>query len=69
MTDTSNQKPPNDMLADEICEDLTEAGLIPDDRRDDLESKLKGEGATQDDWNLWVDMATAPERSEEDENE
>lgn len=63
MAQDTQQKSPNDILADEIVNDLIAAGLIPEDRIDELHSKLKAGGASQDDWNLWIDLATAPERA------
>ena len=69
MAEESERTSPNSALAEEIVADLAAAGLIPESRRDEVESKLKEEGASQDDWNLWVDMATAPERREGEENE
>ena len=55
---------PNDILAEQIASELLEAGLIPANRKADLESKLKVGGVSQDDWNLWVDIATALENTE-----
>ena len=69
MTQDTQQKSPNDILAEEIVNDLIEAGLIPENRIDELHSKLKTGGASQDDWNLWIDLATAPERAEEASHE
>ena len=57
-------KSPNDILAEQIASELLEAGLIPANRKADLESKLKVGDVSQDDWNLWVDIATAPENTE-----
>lgn len=54
---------PNDILAEQLVSELSDAGLIPDNRKADLESKLKAGGVSQDDWNLWVDIATAPENT------
>ncbi len=54
---------PNDILAEQIVSELSDAGLIPDNRKAGLESKLKVGGVSQDDWNLWVDIATAPENT------
>ncbi len=69
MTQDTQQESPNDVLAEEIINDLIEAGLIPENRIDELRSKLKTGGASQDDWNLWIELATAPERAEEDNDE
>ena len=69
MTQDTQQKSPNDILAEEIVTDLIEAGLIPENRVDELKSKLKAGGVTRDDWNLWIDLATAPGRVEEADNE
>lgn len=57
---------PNDLLAVEIADALVDAGLITDGHKAALFSKLKSGGVRQDDWNLWVDMATAPEATGEE---
>ena len=64
MPNDEARKPPNDILAEQIASELSDAGLIPDNRKTDLESKLKVGGVSQDDWNLWIDLATAPENTE-----
>lgn len=56
---------PNDLLAVEVADALVDAGLITDGHKAALLTKLKSGGVRQDDWNLWVDMATAPEATEE----
>ncbi len=66
MTQDIQQKSPNDVLAEELVRALLEAGLIPKDHESELERKLKAGGVTQDDWNLWIDLATAPNGAEED---
>ena len=53
---------PNDLLAEDVAQALVEAGCIKQHHRDELLTKLKGGGVSQDDWNLWVDLATAQER-------
>lgn len=63
------QKSPNEVLAEELVRGLLEAGLIPEDHESELERKLKAGGVTQDDWNLWIDLATAPGRAEEGNDE
>ena len=52
---------PNDLLAEDITQALVDAGCIKDNHRVELLTKLKGGGVSQDDWNLWVDLATAPD--------
>ncbi|MEX0642703.1 MAG: hypothetical protein WD468_08385 [Pirellulales bacterium] len=52
---------PNDLLASQITEALVAAGLIKDTHKRLLLSKLKTGGVKQEDWNLWIDMATAPQ--------
>ena len=69
MTQDTQQKSPNDILAEEIVNDLFEAGLLLENHKDELLSKLKTGGASQDDWNLWIDLATAPDRTEEGNDE
>ncbi len=62
MTDTSANLPtPNAVLASEIADALVAAGLIKDMHKNALLSKLKAGGVKQEDWNLWVDIATAPQ--------
>jgi hypothetical protein len=62
-------KTPNDLLAEEIAQALSAAGLIPENRRADLLSKLKTGGVKQEDWGLWVDIATAPKQTEGKDHE
>jgi hypothetical protein len=63
MTETPAAPPsPNDVLASQIADALVTAGLIKDAHKTELLSKLKVGGVKQEDWNLWVDMATAPPR-------
>lgn len=69
MTQDIQKKSPNDVLAEELVRGLLEAGLIPEEYESELERKLKTGGVTQDDWNLWIDIATAPDRAEEDNDE
>lgn len=57
---------PNDMLASQITEALVAAGLIKDTHKGSLLAKLKAGGVRQEDWNLWIDMATAPQRTAEE---
>lgn len=52
---------PNDRIADDIADALVDAGLIPAGHGDALREKLKAGGVKQEDWNLWVDLATSPE--------
>ena len=51
---------PNALLAVEVADVLVEAGLISDGHKATLLAKLKSGGVRQEDWNLWVDIATAP---------
>ena len=69
MTQDLHQKSPNEVLAEELVRGLLEAGLIPEDHESELERKLKAGGVTQEDWNLWIDLATAPDRAEESNDE
>ena len=69
MTQDLHQKSPNEVLAEELVRSLLEAGLFPEDRESELERKLKAGGVTQEDWNLWIDLATAPDRAEESNDE
>jgi len=69
MTDTTPDAPnapippqnPNDALASDVTDALVAAGLIKESHRAALLAKLKVGGVQQDDWNLWIDMATAPQ--------
>lgn len=60
-TATATPQSPNDILASEIADALVAAGLIKDAHRGPLLAKLKANGVKQEDWNLWIDMATAPQ--------
>jgi len=57
---------PDDLLATEVADALVEVGLITDGHKAELLAKLKSGGVRQEDWNLWVDMATAPEAADEE---
>lgn len=57
---------PNDLLAVQVADALMAAGLIKDSHRAELLSKLKSGGVRQDDWNLWVDLATAQQEAAEE---
>ena len=59
---------PNDILAAEVAESLVAAGLIKDAHKAALLAKLKAGGVQQEDWNLWIDMATAPQAATGDAN-
>jgi len=61
---TEAPQSPNDLLAVEVADALVDAGLITDGHKAALLAKLKSGGVRQDDWNLWVDMATAPEATD-----
>jgi hypothetical protein len=63
---TEATQTPNDLLAVEVADALVDAGLIPEGRKGALLAKLKSGGVHQNDWNLWVDMATAPEANDEE---
>ena len=57
---------PNDILASQVADALVAAGLITDTHKDLLLSKLEKGGVKQEDWNLWVDIATAPPANAEE---
>ena len=59
---------PNDRLADEIAGALVEAGLITMTHEASLRERLKAGGVKQEDWNLWVDVATSPEAEQAGED-
>ena len=65
ITENESRKSPNDLLAEEVAEALASAGLVPENRRSDLLSKLKVGGVRQEDWGLWIDVATTPRLTEE----
>ena len=65
MTADKAEKTPNEVLAEAVAEALVSAGLVPEKRKADLLSKLKTGGVKQDDWGLWVDLATAPKSTVE----
>jgi hypothetical protein len=69
MTANATDKTPNDLLAEEMAEALASAGLVPENRKADLLSKLKVRGVKQEDWGLWVDIATAPRQTMETDHE
>lgn len=55
---------PNEILASTIADDLVTSGLIKDTNKEELFAKLKQGGVRQEDWQLWIDIATSPERPE-----
>jgi hypothetical protein len=57
---------PSDLLAAEVTDALVDAGLITDGHKAELLTKLKSGVVHQDDWNLWVDIATAPGSADEE---
>jgi hypothetical protein len=59
---------PNDILASRVTDALVAAGLITDTHKPLLLSKLKTGGVKQEDWNLWIDIATAPAANSEEAN-
>ena len=69
MPGTANTMTPNDILAGQIAAKLAEAGLIPRNRQEQLLSKLKAGGVSKDDWNQWIDLATAPQQATENVDE
>jgi hypothetical protein len=68
MTDSpADRRSPNEILASIIVEALTTAGLIKETNRLELLAKLEAGGVTQEDWQLWIDVATAQHAREEPE--
>jgi len=65
MANYKQQKPPNEALAEEIVATLSEAGLVMEKHKAELEHKLKAGGVTQEDWHLWIDLATVPDKNKE----
>lgn len=60
MPDTTATNPsPNELLAVQIAEALAGAGLIKENHKSELLAKLKSGGVKEDDWGLWIDLATA----------
>ncbi len=57
---------PNVILASTIADALVASGLIKDTNKAELLAKLKSGGVRQEDWQLWVDIATAPQRPEKE---
>lgn len=69
MTDKSISKTPNDVLAEIITKQLIKAKLIPKNRMVEFKSKLKNGDISQEDWSLWVDVATDPQKNDAKNNE
>jgi len=65
MPDEVVEKTPNQELAEQVRNALLDAGLILDSRKAEVLQKLTAGNAASEDWNLWVDMATAPEQEED----
>lgn len=66
--DNAQALSPNDRLANDIADALVEAGLITTTHENALREKLKVGGVKQEDWNLWVDVATSPETEQDGED-
>ena len=64
-TNATNQSP-NELLAAQIADALVGAGLIKDNHKSELLAKLNSEGVKQDDWGLWIDLATAVQSEPEE---
>jgi len=65
MPDDPNGDSPNTQLAKTIVEKLIDEGLIPENKKSELEAGLTGSGVSQDDWNLWADLSSSPPQEEE----
>ncbi len=63
MPENVPNKSPNDLLAEVLSEALTSAGVVPENRKAELLSKLKAGGVKHEDWGLWVDVATASKQT------
>lgn len=66
---TEEAQSPNDTLATQIAVALVEAGLITDNHKTQLLNKLRAGCVSQEDWNLWIDLATAPQAIDEELND
>ena len=69
MSEAVETNTPNDILAATLAGKLVEAGLIPDSKRSELLTKLRAGGVAQEDWGLWIDLATTTRNSEGGDNE
>lgn len=47
---------PNRTMAEDILKALLAECLVPEDKKDEVLSKLAKGTATQDDWKLWLDL-------------
>lgn len=63
---TASTLSPNELLAAQIADALAGAGLIKDNHKTELLAKLKSGGVKQEDWGLWIDLATAPQGEPEE---
>jgi hypothetical protein len=50
---------PNDLLAKQVADELVSSGLITESHKCQLLAKLKSGWVKQEDWSLWIDIATA----------
>lgn len=66
---TSAPQSPNDILAADIADALVAARLIKDAHQGQLLARLKTNGVRQEDWYLWIDMATAPQAMPSEAND
>lgn len=58
-TEVLPEKSPNEALADLVVAKLKEKGFVPDDKADEISSKLRAGTASREDWTLWIDIAQA----------
>ena len=65
----SEPESPNDTLTAQIVQRLLQKGLILKDHALELETKLKSGTARPEDWNLWVELANAPELESGEESD
>lgn len=59
---------PNAELAAVIAKELIARELILASKEKELLAKLNSGGVTQQDWHLWIDLATAPKPEKRDSN-
>lgn len=59
---------PNDLLAKQVADELVSSGLITESHKGQLLAKLKSGGVKQEDWSLWIDIATARSVASEEAN-
>ena len=65
--DTSQQKTPEQIVAEQITDLLKTSGLLLTERASEFRSSLSAGHLKSEDWALEIDLATAPKDTEDEQ--